>query len=41
MFTGTRPERPRASARKGFFDWIAEALYEASLRRTLKGIKVH
>ena len=41
MFTGTKPECSRTSARKGFFELIAEALYEASLRRTLKGIKVH
>ena len=41
MSTGTRPERSRADARKGLIGLVAEALYEASLRRTLKVIKVH
>jgi len=41
MFTRTRPEHSCASARKGWFERIAEALYEASLRRTLKGIRPH
>ena len=34
-------ESSGASARRGLFEQLAEALYEASLRRTLKSIKTH
>jgi hypothetical protein len=34
-------ESPGASARRGFLEQLAEALYEASLRHTLKSIKTH
>ena len=32
---------PGACARRGLLEQLAEALYEASLRRTLKSIKTH
>jgi len=34
-------ESPGAHAPKGLLEQLAEALYEASLRRTLKSIKTH
>jgi hypothetical protein len=38
----TRKAEPSgASARRGLLEQLAEALYEASLRRTLKSIKTH
>ena len=30
-----------ASARRGLLEQLAEAIYEASLRRTLKSLKTH
>jgi hypothetical protein len=41
MSTDTRLERSGAYARKGFIGWLADAIYEASLRRTLRAIKAH
>ena len=41
MFTRTRPENLSARARKGLIERIAEAIYVASLRRTLRGIRTH
>jgi hypothetical protein len=41
MFTERRPERSGAPAPKGLIGWLADAIYEASLRRTLRSIKTH
>jgi hypothetical protein len=41
MFTDNRLERASAHARKGLIGWLAEVIYEASLRRTLRSIKAH
>jgi hypothetical protein len=41
MFSRTRPKSRCAPARKGLIERIAEAIYEASLRRTLRGIRTH
>jgi hypothetical protein len=36
-----KAESSGASARRGLLEQLAEALYEASLRHTLKSIKTH
>jgi hypothetical protein len=36
-----RHESSGASTRKGLIGWLADAIYEASLRRTLRAIKAH
>ena len=36
-----KAECPGASERKGLLEQLAEAIYEASLRRTLKSLKTH
>jgi hypothetical protein len=41
MHTDKGLERSGAHARKGLFDLLANAVYEASLRRTLRSIKAH
>jgi hypothetical protein len=41
MHTDKRLERWGAHARKGLFDRLANAIYEASLRRTLRSINAH
>lgn len=41
MFTRTTIERSGVCPRRGLIERIAEAIYEASLRRTLKAIKAH
>jgi hypothetical protein len=41
MHTDKRLERSDAHVRKGLFDRLADAIYEASLRRTLRSIKAH
>jgi hypothetical protein len=41
MHTDKRLERSGAHARKSLFDRLANAVYEASLRRTLRSIKAH
>jgi len=41
MNTDKRLERSSAHARRGLFDRLANAIYEASLRRTLRSIKAH
>ena len=41
MNTDKRLERSGAHARKGLFDLLADAIYEASMRRTLRSIKQH
>jgi hypothetical protein len=40
MLTRTA-ESSGASARRGFLEQLADAIYEASLRRTLKSLKTH
>jgi hypothetical protein len=41
MSIRTRPENLSARARKGLIERIAEVIYAASLRRTLRGIRAH
>jgi hypothetical protein len=41
MFTAKRLEPSSAPARRGLIEWLADAVYEASLRRTLRSIKTH
>jgi len=36
-----KAECPSASERRGLMEQLAEAIYEISLRRTLKSIKPH
>ena len=41
MNTDKRLERSGAHARKGLVDLLADAIYEASMHRTLRSIKQH
>ena len=41
MHTVKRLERSGAHAPKGLVNWLVDAIYEASLRRTLRSIKPH
>ncbi|MGB8548747.1 MAG: hypothetical protein WCD82_11220 [Xanthobacteraceae bacterium] len=41
MSSDKRLERSGADARKGLIGWLADTIYEASLRRTLRSIKAH
>ena len=41
MSTDKRLERSGAGARKALIGWLADTIYEASLRRKLRSIKAH